>query len=225
MKRTDLKGALPGDPRLAPSDGNAVNGRNSTSKSAASQMAKRTDHTRRGVGAHSAASSRGAVQRPRWAWPAMGEFTVLQKGDGWIVLEDGRRVGGTLRYPFPTREAAERHIERELADESKLRANGDFAKSAKCKVMRETNAELWALFANIEKEFADEDEATREAAHAAAGTLIIMIRFVIADLEADGDIYRTGEMRDGRPVFAPTKSNGSIRNFHEYFGSPGQRLN
>jgi hypothetical protein len=89
----------------------------------------------------------------------MGEFTVLQKGDGWIVLEDGRRVGGTLRYPFPTREAAERHIERELADESKLRANGDFAKSAKCKVMRETNAELWALFANIEKEFADEDEA------------------------------------------------------------------
>ena len=54
-------------------------------------------------------------------------------------------------------------------------ANGDFALSAKCKVMRETDAELWTLFANIEKEFADEDEATREAAHAAAGTLVVMI--------------------------------------------------
>jgi hypothetical protein len=25
---------------------------------------------------------------------AMGEFTVAQEGEGWIVLEDGRRVGG-----------------------------------------------------------------------------------------------------------------------------------
>ena len=54
----------------------------------------------------------------------------------------------------------------------------------------------------IEEEFADEDEATREAAHRAAGTLIITIRLAMAGLEADGKIYRTGKMRNGRPVFA-----------------------
>jgi hypothetical protein len=206
MKRTDLKGPLRGDSQLVPNDGDAVVGGNSTAKSAASQNAKRTDRTRRG--AHGAAALGGAVQRPRGAWPAMGEFTVTQDGEGWIILEDGRRVGGTLRHPFSSREAARRHIERELADEAELMANGDFARSAKCKVIRETDAELWALLANIEKEFADEDEATREAAHAAAGTLIVLIRLVMADLEADGKIHRTGEMRDGRPVFAATKSSG-----------------
>ena len=206
MKRTDLKGPLRGDSQLVPNDGDAVVGGNSTAKSAASQNAKRTDRTRRG--AHGAAALGGAVQRPRGAWPAMGEFTVTQDGEGGIILEDGRRVGGTLRHPFSSREAARRHIERELADEAELMANGDFARSAKCKVIRETDAELWALLANIEKEFADEDEATREAAHAAAGTLIVLIRLVMADLEADGKIHRTGEMRDGRPVFAATKSSG-----------------
>jgi hypothetical protein len=35
----------------------------------------------------------------------------------------------------------------------------------------------------------------------------------MADLEADGMIHRTGEMRDGRPVFAATKSNGSNTQF------------
>jgi hypothetical protein len=131
----------------------------------------------------------------------MGEFTVVQEAGGWIVLEDGRRVGGTLRYPFPSREAAQRYVERELADEAKMIAKGDFALSAKAKVIRETDAELWALFENIEEEFADEDEATKESAHRAAGTLGVMIRLVMADLEADGKIYRTGEMRDGKPVF------------------------
>jgi hypothetical protein len=139
----------------------------------------------------------------------MGEFTVVQEGEGWIVLEDGRRVGGTLRYPFPSRKAAQRYVERELADEAELVAKGDFALSAKARVIRETDAELWQQFVNIEEEFADEDEATREAAHMAAGTLIVMLRFVMADLEAEGVIHRTGEMRDGRPVFAATKSSGS----------------
>jgi hypothetical protein len=133
---------------------------------------------------------------------AMGEFTVVQEGEGWIVLEDGRRVGGTLRYPFPSREAAQRYVERELADEAEIVAKGDFALSAKTRVIRETDAELWAQFVNIEKEFADEDEATKEAAHRAAGTFIVMIRLVMADLEANGKIYRTGKMRNGRPVFA-----------------------
>jgi hypothetical protein len=147
----------------------------------------------------------------------MGEFTVAQEGEGWIVLEDGRRVGGTLRYPFPSRKAAQRYVERELADEAEIMAKGDFALSAKTRVIRETDAELWALFVNIDKEFADEGEAAREAAHRAAGTFIVMIRLVMADLEANGKIYRTGKMRNGRPLFALTKSGESDIRFHEYF--------
>jgi hypothetical protein len=146
---------------------------------------------------------------------AMGEFTVEQEGEGWIVLEDGRRVGGTLRYPFPSREAAQRYVERELADEAQMIAKGNLALCAKARAIRETDAELWALFVNIEEEFAGEDEATKEAAHRAAGTFGVMIRLVMADLEANGKIYRTGEMRDGRPVFALTKSSGSIHDSHE----------
>jgi hypothetical protein len=133
---------------------------------------------------------------------AMGEFTVAQEGEGWIVLEDGRRVGGTLRYPFPSREAAQRYVERELADEAEVMAKGDFALSAKTRVIRETDTELWALCVNIEEEFAGEDEATKEAAHRAAGTYVVLIRLAMAGLEADGKIYRTGKMRNGRPVFA-----------------------
>jgi len=83
----------------------------------------------------------------------------------------------------------------------------------KARAIRETDAELWALFVNIEEEFAGEDEATKEAAHRAAGTFSVMIRLVMADLEANGKIYRTGEMRDGRPVFALTKSSGSDTRF------------
>jgi hypothetical protein len=133
---------------------------------------------------------------------ATGEFTVAQEGEGWIVLEDGRRVGGTLRHPFPSREAAQRYVERELADEADMMAKGDLALSLKARAIRETDAELWALFVNIEEEFADEDEATKEAAHRAAGTFVVMIRLVMAGLEAAGKIYRTGKMRNGRPVFA-----------------------
>ena len=62
-------------------------------------------------------------QRPRGARPAMGEFTVVQEGEGWIVFEDGRRVSGTLRYPFPSRKAAQRYVERELADEAEIIGN------------------------------------------------------------------------------------------------------
>ena len=206
MKRTDpyIPIQLPsrGNSQLVPNDRNAVVGGNSISKSIASHTTKRTDRTKRGAGARGAAVPNGAGQRPRGARSAMGEFTVAQEGEGWIVLEDGRRVGGTLRYPFPSREAAQRYVERELADEAEMMAKGEFALSAKTRVIRETDAELWALFVNIEKEFADEDEATREAAHRAAGTFIVMIRLVMADLEANGKIYRTGKMRNGRPLFA-----------------------
>jgi hypothetical protein len=76
----------------------------------------------RGASAHGTAGSDGSGQRTRGARPAMGEFTVVQEGEGWIVLEDGRRVGGSLRYPFPSREAAQRYVERELADEAEMMA-------------------------------------------------------------------------------------------------------
>ena len=137
---------------------------------------------------------------------AMGEFTVAQGGEGWIVLEDGRRVGGTLRCPFPSRKAAQRYVERELAGEADTMAKGDLALSAMCRAIRETDAELWALYEDIEEEFADEDEATKEAAHRAAGTFIIMIRLAMAALEADGKIYRAGKMRNGQPVFVAKKN-------------------
>ena len=133
---------------------------------------------------------------------AMGKLTVVQEDEGWIVLEDARRVGGTLRYPFATREAAQQYVERELAGEAQAMASGNVALSARARAIRETDAELWAKFVEIEEEFACENEDTREAAHRAAGTFIVMIRVVLADLEADGEICRTGELRNGRPVFA-----------------------
>jgi hypothetical protein len=39
--------------------------------------------------------------------------------------------------------------------------------NAKARAIRETDAELWASFVNVEEEFAGEDEATKEAAQAA----------------------------------------------------------
>ena len=107
-----------------------------------------------------------------------------------------------MRYPFANREAAQRHVERELAGEAQAMASGNVALSARARVIRETDAELWAKFVEIEEEFACENEDTREAAHRAAGTFIVMIRLVLADLEADGEICRAGELRNGRPVFA-----------------------
>ena len=133
---------------------------------------------------------------------AMGQFTVVQEGEGWLVLEDGRRVGGTLRDPFATLEAAQGWVERELAGEAQMMATGNVALSARARAIRETDAELWAKFVQIEEEFACEDEDTREAAHKAAGTLVVMIHLALADLEADGEICRTGELRNGQPVFA-----------------------
>jgi hypothetical protein len=148
---------------------------------------------------------------------AMGEFTVAQEAEGWIVLEDGRRVGGTLRSPFPSREAAQQYVERELAGEAEMMAKGNLALSAKARAIRETDAELWALFVNIEEEFAGEDEATKEAAHRAAGTFGVMIRLVMAGLEADGKTlpYRENarweaSVRRRRPVKKSTAALANI---------------
>ncbi len=138
---------------------------------------------------------------------AMGVLTVAQEGDGWVVLEDGRRVGGTLRYPFPSREAAQQYVERELAGEAEMMAKGNLALSAKARAIRDFDAEVWARFEKIEKEFAGKDEAAKQAAHRAAGTSIVIIQICMAALEAEGKIYRSGETRDGWPVFAARKHN------------------
>ena len=100
-----------------------------------------------------------------------------------------------MRYPFATREAAQQYVERELAGEAQAMASGNVALSARARTIRETDAELWAKFVEIEEEFACENEDTREAVHRAAGTFIVMIRLVLADLEADGEICRTGIQR------------------------------
>jgi hypothetical protein len=127
MKRTDpyipVKGPSRGASQLVPNDRNTVVGDNSTSKSIASHTTKRTDRAKRGAGAHGAGVPNGAGQRPRGAQSAMGEFTVAQEGEGWIVLEDRRCVGGTLRYLFPSRKAAQRYVERES-----VRRSGDNGK-------------------------------------------------------------------------------------------------
>jgi hypothetical protein len=136
---------------------------------------------------------------------AMGVLTVAQEDDGWVVLEDGRRVGGTLLVPFASRKAAQRYVEKELAGEAETIASGDVARSATARAIRDLDAEVWARFEKIEKEFAGKDEATKEAAHRAAGTSIVIIQICMAVLEAEGKIYRTGETRDGRPVFAARK--------------------
>jgi hypothetical protein len=130
---------------------------------------------------------------------AMGELTVAQDADGgWIVLEDGRCVGGTLRYPFETREDAQRWVDKSIREEAN---DSDASVGAMAKVIRETDPELWARCEQVEAELAGVgSEAERDAAHMAAGTLGLMIRLACASLEAKGEIYRSGT-RDGRPVF------------------------
>jgi hypothetical protein len=54
---------------------------------------------------------------------SMGKLTVEQHGTGWIVCEDGRRVGGTVRRPFTSQEAAQRYADAELADEAEVMAS------------------------------------------------------------------------------------------------------
>ena len=54
-----------------------------------------------GAGAHGAAAPNGAGQRPRGLRSAMGEFTVAQEDEGWIVLEDGSASVVRCVIPLP----------------------------------------------------------------------------------------------------------------------------
>src|SRR4029077_8034161 len=62
---------------------------------------------------------------------SMGKLTIEQRGSGWIGLEDGRRVGGTVRHPFASQAAAQRYVDAELAGEAEMMAAGDVGLSAR----------------------------------------------------------------------------------------------
>jgi hypothetical protein len=130
---------------------------------------------------------------------SMGKLTIERCGSGWIVCEDGRRVGGTVRYAFTSQAAAQHYIDAELADEAEIMARGDVGLSARARFIRGTNPKLWAKFERIEAKFADDNDA-RQAAHAAAGTLMVGIEMVVASLEAQGKLERCSE-RDGKSVY------------------------
>jgi hypothetical protein len=114
---------------------------------------------------------------------AAGKLTVAQEGDGWIALEDGHRVGGTLRQPFASREDAERWVQRELAGEVDAEAN------AMAKIIREADPEMWARFQEVQDAYPD-DDAARYAAHRVAGTGQLLTRLSHASLEASGRVCR-----------------------------------
>jgi hypothetical protein len=133
------------------------------------------------------------MRLPRYA---MGELTVAQVDGGWIVLEDGRRVGGTLRYPFETREDAQRWVDKSIREASDA---SDASLHAMSKVIRETDPELWARYEQVDA--SADSKAELDAAHRAAGTFQLRLQLVCAALEAEGEMYRTGMTRDGRPLF------------------------
>jgi hypothetical protein len=130
---------------------------------------------------------------------SLGKLTVEQHGTGWIVCEDGRRVGGPVRYPFTSQEAAQRWADAELADEAEAMARGDVSSSARARVIRGTDPKVWAKLARIERKFAGNANAAEEA-HVAARTWIVMIQLTVASLEAEGKLEGAGE-RDGRRVY------------------------
>jgi hypothetical protein len=134
----------------------------------------------------------------------MGELTIVRTDDGWIVLEDGEQVGGVVRYPFADQGAAQRYIDRERAGYEEALAVGDYQGIARAKIIRQTDAELWARVAAIEQQYRDRSEDESYAAHAAAGTSIVLTRMATAGLEVAGDLYRDGT-RDGQPVFKLTE--------------------
>jgi hypothetical protein len=131
---------------------------------------------------------------------SMGKMTIDQRGKGWVVCEDGKRVGGTLLYPFESREDAQDWLDEELAAEAEMMAKGDVGRSARARVMRDTDPEIWAKFVEIEHLF-DNDDA-RAVAHDAAGTWDVVVDMALAALEAEGILRRTGKVIDGRPKFA-----------------------
>jgi hypothetical protein len=94
----------------------------------------------------------------------MGTLTIARSrsGDGWVVMENGEQVGGTLLHPFESEAAAQRWVDEEKADYQEGLLCGDYEQLARAKVIRQTDAELWARFADIEEQF-DRDDDERAA--------------------------------------------------------------
>jgi hypothetical protein len=135
----------------------------------------------------------------------MGTLTIARSrsGDGWVVMENGEQVGGTLLHPFESEAAAQRWVDREKADYQEGLLCGDYEQLACAKVIRQTDAELWSRFADIEEQFRDRDDDKRDAAHRAMGTLIVGVKLARAELEVRGEICRAG-YRQGKPTFQLT---------------------
>jgi hypothetical protein len=136
----------------------------------------------------------------------LGVLTVAQEGDGWIVLEDGRRVGGTLCEPFASRADALRWVKLERAGYEKHLALGNFKAIARAQFIRQTDPETWARAKEIMDQFAGEESAEHRQAHAKeivdqfageesaehrqahrdAGTHLWLIKYILVGLEAEG---------------------------------------
>jgi hypothetical protein len=143
-------------------------------------------------------------ERQAFEYYRLGALTIARTDDGWIVLENGQKIGGTVRYPFSSQEAAQRYIDRSRAGYEEALAAGDYQLIATAKIIRQTDPELWARVAAIEERCHGRSEDERLAAHAAAGTSIVCIKIVTAQLEIAGDLYRDGT-RDGQPVWRLTE--------------------
>jgi hypothetical protein len=127
---------------------------------------------------------------------ALGELTVAPHGDGWIVLEAGQRVGGTLQGdpPFSSQEAALRWVKVERAGYEESLAEGDFSGIARAKLVRQTDPELWARFDEAERQHQAEGDDQIEA-HRDGGTLVLLMQFIMTGLEAEGVLQSNAEGR------------------------------
>lgn len=134
------------------------------------------------------------------AGSSMGQLTIERYRSGWIVLEDGLRVGGTVRHLFANQAAARRYVDAELADEAEIMANGDVGLCARCRFIRGTDPKVWAKIERINEKFADDEDAWK-AAHIAAGTWGVLIEMELPVLVAREKL----EIRlrdDGQNVYA-----------------------
>jgi hypothetical protein len=127
----------------------------------------------------------------------LGALTIAPHGDGWIVLEDGERVGGVLRGdpPFTSKEAAVRYVEEERGGYEESLALGEFGSIARCKVIRQTDPELFARFEEVVRQTADEEHDDKMRAHIDAGTSRLLLKFATVELEVEGLLQRDAENR------------------------------
>jgi hypothetical protein len=109
-------------------------------------------------------------------WPSVekyhrtGVLTIIRRrsGDGWVVMEDGEEIGGTLLHPFESEAAALRWVDQEKADYQEGLLCGAYEQLARAKVIRQTGR----ASPMFEEQFRDRDDDEQNAAHQAAGTIV-----------------------------------------------------